>query len=332
MSSRRKKRYRVRYDRIFGAAAVLIVLMILLVSCGKSCGKDNKKKDNDPAIIPTLAGNEKENAGQGGEDASDTTGNTEPTSDMNFSTESVMPNQIYAGNLIVVNKEHEYSFPATPEDADIAPVYETKSESYQVQDYEVSLTQETTSALNSMMDDYYASAGNTDIMLILGYRSKEFQDQIGDSEVPGGYSDYHTGLSFDLGIFPEGENSSIYVPEGEYEWIDQNCAKYGFVLRYPEGKENKTGFDAETEHFRYVGVPHALYMKEKGLCLEEYIEELKNHPSDGEHLITSDGTKSYEVYYVPADPSANTDVPVPQDKDYTISGNNIDGFIITAEF
>lgn len=336
MSRKRRKQYRVRYDRIIGAAAVLIVLIILLVSCGKSCGK-GKTKDNESSVIPTLSEEEKnnsnKNSGSDGENGStEPTDTTSPTSDMEFSTISAMPNEIYTGNLILVNKEHEYSFPASEEDASIAPVYETKTESYQVQDYEVSLVKDVTSALNSMMDDYYSNAGNTDIMLISGYRTKEYQNDLQDSAVPGGYSEYHTGLSFDLGIFPEGENSYFYTSDGDYGWIDKNCAKYGFILRYPEKKEDITGFEAKTYQFRYVGIPHALYMKDKNLCLEEYIEELKNYQSDGEHLMVSDENKTYEIYYVPADPSADTDIPVPKDKTYTVSGNNLDGFIVTAEY
>lgn len=337
MSNKRKKS-RVRYDRIIGVAAVFIVLIILLVSCTKSCGK-GKKNDGESSIVPTSSVQDKNN--ENASDATDSGGdseaaqNTTGTSDMEFSSISALPNEVFSGDLILVNKDHAYSFPAfeagTEGESDITPIYELASESYKFKDYEVSLSAKTITALNSMMDDFYSQTGKNDIMVIDGYRSKESQDEVGDPEVPGGYSEYHTGLSFDLGIFPEEEDSYYYTPDGDYAWINDNCANYGFILRYPTGKETKTGFEAKDYQFRYVGIPHALYMKENKLCLEEYIDVLKGYTSTGEHLSISDGTKMYEIYYAPADPSANTDIPVPDGKDYTVSGNNVDGFIITVE-
>ena len=97
--------------------------------------------------------------------------------------------------------------PATEEDSNIVPVYEIKSDSYQVNDYETYLDSNTIKALNSLLDAFYNESGLTDIMVISGYRTKEYQDDkynAGTSDVQGGYSEYHTGLSFDLGIFPSG--------------------------------------------------------------------------------------------------------------------------------
>lgn len=330
MSYKKRKRYRVRYDRIVGVAAIFIVLLILLVSCCKSCGNDNKNKADESSVIPTSSKEDK-NSGKKDEDPQMSEDSAPDDTETIYTSVSAMPNEIYSGDLIVVNKEHEYSFPASDEEAGITPIYEMASDSYQFRDYEISLASKTISALNTMMDAYYSKTGNTDIMVISGYRTKEEQDEMTDTDIKGGYSEYHTGLDFDLGIFPEGENSQYYTPDGDYSWINDNCANYGFILRYPEDKEGSTGMDSSTYKFRYVGVPHALYMKENDLCLEEYINELKNHTSDGEHLKVSGSENKYEIYYVPADPSANTDIPVPADKNYSISGNNVDGFIVTVE-
>lgn len=331
MSYKKRKRYRVRYDRIVGVAAVFIVLLILLVSCCKSCGNDNKADES--SVIPTSSKEEKNNEKSDNKNSDDNQSKDSVPDDTEtiYTSVSAMPNEIYTGDLILVNKEHEYSFPASEEESGITPIYEMASDSYQFRDYEISLASKTITALNSMMDAFYSQAGNTDIMVISGYRTKEDQDSMTDTDIKGGYSEYHTGLNFDLGIFPEGENSYYYTPDGDYAWINDNCANYGFILRYPKDKEDKTGMDSSTYKFRYVGVPHALYMKENDLCLEEYINELKNYTSDGEHLKVSGSEKNYEIYYVPADPSANTEVPVPADKTYTISGNNVDGFIVTVE-
>ena len=60
-----------------------------------------------------------------------------------------------------------------------------------------------------------------------------------------------------------------------FEWLQENAQDYGFVLRYPKDKQDITGITYESWHWRYVGEEHAKIMKEKGFCLEEYIEYLK---------------------------------------------------------
>lgn len=337
MSYDKKKRYRVRYDRIIGVAAIFIVLIILLVSCCKSCG-DDKKPADESSIIPTSSKEEKEKADKNSEnkessknDSKSESDDTSQSGDIKYTTVSAMPNEIYSGDLILVNNNHEYSFPASEADAGIKPVYEMCSGSYKYKDYEISLASNVIAAINAMMDDFNSVSGHNDIMVVSGYRTKEYQDSLTDSDIKGGFTEYHTGLSVGFSIYPDSGSPCYYTPEGDYAWINKNCSYYGFILRYPDEKKDKTESDGKTYQFRYVGVPHAIYMTENNLCLEEYIEEVKNYTSDGEHIKVSDNEKKYEIYYVPADPSANTDIPVPEGKEYTISGNNVDGFIVTIE-
>ncbi len=87
---------------------------------------------------------------------------------------------------------------------------------------------------------------------------------------PAGASDYHTGLT--VSIYPGGAGSS---QSDLYEWLLDNAYKFGFVQRYPEGKEQLTGMPAETMTWRFVGQYHAAVMHENGLCLEEYVELLR---------------------------------------------------------
>ena len=71
-------------------------------------------------------------------------------------------------------------------------------------------------------------------------------------------------------------------------------------------------------------------MKKNNLCLEEYVNILKNFPKGANLEFTSEDGTQYEIYYVNAATYGDVvKVPVPADKEYTISGNNIDGFIIT---
>lgn len=82
-----------------------------------------------------------------------------------------------------------------------------------------------------------------------------------------GASEHHTGLAFDITV-----PGVSFKGTKQANWLAAHCWEYGFILRYEEDKEDITGFVAEAWHFRYVGVEHALIMRDEGLCLEEYIE------------------------------------------------------------
>ena len=70
-------------------------------------------------------------------------------------------------------------------------------------------------------------------------------------------------------------------------------------------------------------------MKQNNYSLEEYINELKSHTNESPVEVTV-GNKLYQIYYAPANPTGDTEVPVPSNKTYTVSGNNVDGFIVTV--
>lgn len=59
------------------------------------------------------------------------------------------------------------------------------------------------------------------------------------------------------------------------KWLIEHCIDYGFILRYPTAKKDRTKINYEPWHYRYVGIENAKLMKEKDFCLEEYIEYLK---------------------------------------------------------
>lgn len=80
-----------------------------------------------------------------------------------------------------------------------------------------------------------------------------------------GHSDHQTGYTFDLNSF---EQSFGDTKEGK--WLAANCADYGFIIRYPKGKDAYTGYMYEPWHVRYIGVEKARAITESGLSLEEY--------------------------------------------------------------
>ncbi len=88
-----------------------------------------------------------------------------------------------------------------------------------------------------------------------------------------GHSEHQTGLSIDLTSLEHPyitSDKNSFDQSEEYEWLKNNCHKYGFILRYPKGKEHITGYNTESWHFRYVGVNAATKMYEEDLTLDEY--------------------------------------------------------------
>lgn len=80
-----------------------------------------------------------------------------------------------------------------------------------------------------------------------------------------GYSDHQTGMAIDVN-----NASDSFSGTREAKWLANNCAKYGFIIRYPKGKEAYTGYQYEPWHIRYVGTPLAQNITNSGLSLEEY--------------------------------------------------------------
>lgn len=83
--------------------------------------------------------------------------------------------------------------------------------------------------------------------------------------LPAGCSEHNLGLSMDIV-----SASSDFSLTGEFVWLTEHAQDYGFILRYPESKEEQTGLAYQPWHWRYVGVKAAREMKQSGQCLEEY--------------------------------------------------------------
>lgn len=271
---------------------------------------------------------------------------TEPTEEIDenkviYQNEEHPNSDVYNGPLMLVN--NKFMFQGSEED--ITSLYEVKleadSHSFSVRDAELLVRKTVADELVKMFDDFFDVTYDDNILVLSGYRSKAQQKKLYDEDLAAtgnsyservakpGHSEHQTGYCVDLSLIG-GED---YDGSGIYEWIDEHCFRYGFVLRYPKEKTVITEIQYEPWHYRYVGVPHAYYMKNKRYCLEEYMAMLKEYPYDGEHLqITNYDGKIYEVYYVVMDASFDTTmVPVPAGLNYEVSGNNSDGFIVTVD-
>lgn len=127
---------------------------------------------------------------------------------------------------------------------------------------------------------------NLHLFAVSGYRSYERQVQILNAKIASsgeeeavqviatpGQSEHQTGLAMDISSESAGFTLTEQFEEtDEGKWLANNAHRFGFILRYPKGKESVTGFAYEPWHFRYVGKEAATVIFENDLTLEEYFE------------------------------------------------------------
>ena len=240
---------------------------------------------------------------------------------------------LYSGDLILVNNNHAYHFDKAAFDK--VNMFGQVHCGLRTSDMEI--CRDVVEPLNRMLDDFKAATGLKTLMINSAYRTYEAQETLFNDKVASvgeaqakkllslpGYTEHHTGLSFDFQVYDNGK-SYDYTGLGDYAWIGEHCSDYGLIVRYTAKKTAITGINSEPWHFRYVGVPHASIMAKRNLCLEEYIDELKHYTFGKNHMIFTQDDVRYEIYYTPS-----TTLQVPTDAEYRISGNNIDGFIVTV--
>ncbi|MGN1118914.1 MAG: D-alanyl-D-alanine carboxypeptidase family protein [Oscillospiraceae bacterium] len=155
------------------------------------------------------------------------------------------------GGVLIVNKQYE--LPA---------------------DYGTELDRDTYSAYLEMK-----AASGYDMSIVSGFRSYETQERVFNnwaardgyevartySALPG-QSEHQSGLAIDITSL---EQSYGNLPEGQ--WLAANCWRYGFIIRYPKGKEHITGYIYEPWHVRYLGTSTAKLVYDSGLTLEEFL-------------------------------------------------------------
>ncbi len=109
-----------------------------------------------------------------------------------------------------------------------------------------------------------------------GYSREKATELAAQYVAPPGTSEHLTGLAVDListnWYSYNSDLNSNFENTKEFEWLYNNCAEYGFVLRYPKDKEAITGYSYEPWHYRYVGVEAAKEIMSNKICLEEYVE------------------------------------------------------------
>ncbi|MGE7950479.1 VanY-A/VanY-F/VanY-M family D-Ala-D-Ala carboxypeptidase [Lysinibacillus xylanilyticus] len=231
--------------------------------------------------------------------------------------------QIYQGNLLLVNSQHPVHNESIKSDVINLSAREELVKGYRVFNSETFLSEDIASKFSDMVLDAEED-GVSNFLITSGFRGLDeqaelYQEMGFNRAMPAGYSEHNLGLSLDVGST---QGKMEVAPEGE--WIAENAWKYGFTLRYPEDKTDVTGIMNEPWHIRYVGLPHSAIMKEMNFVLEEYIDYLKEQ----KYISATVNGQNYEVYYYPV--TENTTINVPANLRYEVSGNNTDGVIVTV--
>jgi D-alanyl-D-alanine dipeptidase/carboxypeptidase len=237
---------------------------------------------------------------------------------------------VHAGNLILVNGQYPYCLGNV--ESSLVPVHS---------DSKVLMERRAAVLLSKLMSSI---EGWVQISAVSGWRSRaEQQDIYNQSLRDNGaafterfvakpdHSEHQTGLAIDMGlrkpeidfIRPDFPNSGIC------QTFREKAVDYGFVERYPKGKEAITGIAHEPWHFRYVGVPHAAIMTELGLTLEEYHDFLRQYSHGEKCFLYRNGNQNIEVSYGKATAGADTEFEIEDNIPFSVSGNNADGFVLT---
>ncbi|MDA2449597.1 M15 family metallopeptidase [Bacillus cereus] len=242
----------------------------------------------------------------------------------NTERKEITKEQIYKGDLLLVNRDYPVKKDSIRSDIINVNHNSELVRGYVIFDRNLRLSKYVVKKFLNVVD----AAGKDGVQHFLmssGYRdfkeqSKLYKEMGSDYALPAGYSEHNLGLSLDVGST---QKKMEKAPEGK--WIEENVWKHGFVLRYPKNKSNITGIQYEPWHIRYVGLPHSAIMQKKNFTLEEYLEFLKEE----KEVSTEVEGKKYTVSYYKV--SENTKVNVPANKQYEISGNNMDGVIVTVQ-
>lgn len=295
--TRKQRAAVVRRQKITLAAGIaVLILVIIFVLAFKGC--NSKKKNNDKTVPAntetttddnkTATENNSENI-KSEEDQDDSTSSdnssdysgsqyadSQSVSSKGFSIQTI--NGItYVDGVLIANKTYSLPSDFIPQDPEV-PVTSQRSTT--------SLDRTLMSAWRTMQAD--ASSQGLNIYIASAYRSYSYQVNLYNSYVARdgkaaadtyssrpGNSEHQTGLCFDLNSIDDS-----FGDTAEGRWVNDNCYKYGFCIRFPKGKDAYTGYQYESWHLRYVGkdLAEKLYNNGAWISLEEYFGITSEYP------------------------------------------------------
>ena len=142
------------------------------------------------------------------------------------------------------------------------------------------ITEDTYDAFKNMWEDAYENGFY--LMISSSYRDYVKQEEIYNTYLENnaeeyadsfaahpGFSEHQTGYVLDI-FEKNSSNKETFHTSEAYQWLKDNSYKYGFILRYPQDKEDITGYSFESWHYRYIGIEGATYIHENDITFDEY--------------------------------------------------------------
>lgn len=300
--SRKQREMRRKRQQLMAASLLLVLLIVILIAVFiKSCGKDKKPQtDNTTTPVASQTENKK---GQENQSQSDGQNNNQDngqnnsgnsvqekeytgedgkrhkvigTTEKGYTIEEV-DGVTYVDGVLIANKTYQLPEDFIPTNPEV-PVTEGRSTK--------SLDKDLMTAWRQLQAD--AAAKKLNLYISSGYRSFQVQNTLYNNYVAKdgkaladtyssrpGNSEHQTGLCFDLNSIDD-----TFTNTAEGKWVNDNCYKYGFCIRFPKGKDEYTGYQHESWHLRYVGTELAekLYNGGDWLSLEEYFGITSKYP------------------------------------------------------
>lgn len=265
------------------------------------------------------------------------------------------------GGLLVVNRWHALPADFSIVEPELKSIMDTTERRVPVVARVMSLFPNAITALDEMLaaakDD-----GLQDFLIRDAYRSMQTQTEYWDKEAARytarltgdalteqvrkavsfpGTSDYQAGLSISIDAYSANDpvlNTKKFQETEQSKWLYENAWKYGYVFRFPVSgypepstvdKSYKTGINLQMDTYRYVGVPHALVMQQKGFTLEEYVEYLVEQ----KHIaVYEDGVLAYEIFRI-ENAGIDTNFSLPSGaQGYVASADNLGGLIVAVSY
>lgn len=181
------------------------------------------------------------------------------------------PSKLLNSNLILVNKYNYLTEDYIPENLEEISIEYARSG--------MQLVSEAKEAFETLSQE--AKKDGMTIIAMSSYRSYDYQVNLYNNYVKSdgkdaadtysarpGFSEHQTGLAVD--IYNKELPYTSFEETKEFEWMQKNAYKYGFILRFPKDKVNITGYQYEAWHYRYVGKKAAKYIHDHNITLEEY--------------------------------------------------------------
>lgn len=226
---------------------------------------------------------------------------------------TVTEKDLQTGSLIIADDDHRYNYTFSAEELEVIGTYRnsnltTDEEGNAIGKYymnsqsQMKLTKEAMAATHNMLVEAEKSVQKDDLLIAYTYGYNEANNE-----------EYNTALLIYLTNYESGKLDKAYS-----KWFDENAEKYGFIESFEDG-------------YRYVGVAHAKSIagSKDITTVADYVKYLKENTNVGKTIeIEADGA-TYKIYY--ASCAAGESIKVPADKDYTISGTNEGGVIVTVK-